>query len=230
MARLTHYRLCPFSRSVRLLLGELEIEVALAEERPWEWRRAFLALNPAGNLPVLELDDGLVLCGAYPISEYLGETVKAHPRDGLGVPTFPGNPCERAEVRRLVDWFHRKLDEEATTHLLREKVYKRFQGGGAPDAAVMRAVARNLDYSLGLIDHLMAERRWLAGEELSFADLAAAGHISCADYLREIDWQRHPRAKLWYARMKSRPAMRAILKERVPGAAPPPEHYADPDF
>jgi glutathione S-transferase len=57
MATLLHYPLCPFSRSVRLALAECGIEAELAEERPWEWRAEFLALNPAGSLPVLISDN-----------------------------------------------------------------------------------------------------------------------------------------------------------------------------
>lgn len=232
MHELTHFRLCPFSRSIRMLLAELRLEVALTDERPWEWRAEFLALNPAGTLPVLELDSGPVLIGSYAISEYLAETFTTHPVDNLGVPLLPGDAYTRAEVRRLVDWFHRKTYDEVTGHILEEKVYKRFRSGHGepPDAGVMRAVARNLDYSLDYIEHLTRERRWLAGEELSFADFAAAAQISCADYMGDVDWSDVEEARVWYARMKSRPSMRAILSERVPGVAPPGPHYDDPDF
>jgi len=232
MHKLTHFRLCAFSRSIRLVLGELRIEAELVEERPWEIRPEFLALNPAGGLPVLELDGGPILYGAYAISEYIGEEITRHPVDGLSVPLFPGNREERAEVRRLVDWFHRKLQDEVSTHLLEEKLLKRFRSGQGqpPDAGVMRAVAANLNYTLGFVDYLMRERHWLAGRELSFADLAAAAHFSSADYFGEINWSGHEAAKLWYARMKSRPAMRAILSDRMPGLAAPPAHYDDPDF
>jgi glutathione S-transferase len=61
-----------FSRSIRIALAELGFEVALEEERPWEGRPQFLALNPAGELPILALANGPMLCGAYAISEYLG--------------------------------------------------------------------------------------------------------------------------------------------------------------
>ncbi|MBI1385409.1 MAG: glutathione S-transferase family protein [Rhizobiales bacterium] len=234
MHELHHYRLCPFSRSIRLALDELQIAVDLIEERPWEWRPAFLAINPAGNLPVLRLDQGqgTILVGAYAISEYLGDTLPRHPVDGGPVPLFPGSGIERAECRQLVDWFHRKTNDEATRHLLEEKLYKRFRSGfgEAPDVETMRAVRQNLGYSLGYIDFLLGDRQWLAGDALSFADLAAAAHVSVADYLNEIDWAAHAPMQDWYARLKSRPSMRRILAERVPGAAPPPRHYGDPDF
>src|SRR4029079_2124851 len=53
MFTLFHHPFCPHSRFVRLALGEYALEPRLAEERVWERREAFLALNPAGTTPVL---------------------------------------------------------------------------------------------------------------------------------------------------------------------------------
>lgn len=231
MTRLTHFRLCPHSRSIRLALGELGIAHESVEERPWDWRSAFLALNPAGDLPVLELDDRPVMAGAYAISEYLGEM----PRDDdqpHSIVLFPGNAEGRAEVRRLIDWFHRKLDGEVTRELMREKLHPRLRpelSSHTPDADLMRAIRSNMRHHMSYVSHLADERHWLAGEELSFADLAAAAHLSCLDYLGEVPWDQHPVAKDWYARVKSRPAFRSLLADRVPGMAPP-LHYTNLDF
>ena len=232
MTTLTHYRLCPFSRSVRMLLGELSINAELAEEFPWEWRPEFLSLNPAGDLPVLQLDDGLVLSGYYAISEYLAEKYPKHPVDGRSVPILPGDLEQRAEIRRLIAWFHRKFHDEVSIHLLEERLYRRFRDGYGqpPNADRLRGIRANSRYSLGYIAFLTGERKWLAGDDLSIADMAAAGHISTVDYLGEIDWSECEGAKGWYARMKSRPSMRTILRERVPGTQPPPAYYDDPDF
>jgi glutathione S-transferase len=231
MHKLTHFRLCPFSRAVRLTLAELDMEVELAEERPWEWRPEFLALNPAGELPVLQLEDGPTLCGVYAISEYLGEAAPGEPDAAAVEPLFPGDRAERAEVRRLVDWFNDKLNREVTQELLNEKVYARLQPGGqpTPDTDVLRAIRSNLRYHMSYIGHLAERRRWLAGEELSFADLAAGAHLSSIDYLGEVPWEEFETAKVWYARLKSRRAFRSILADRLPGAIPP-THYANLDF
>ena len=76
---------------------------------------------------------------------------------------------------------------------------------------------------------LAGSRQWLAGDRLSYADLAAAASISVLDYLGEIDWTESPIAKEWYQRLKSRPSFRPILAERVRGVTPV-SHYADLDF
>ena len=244
MNKLTHFTLCPLSRSIRLALAEHDIEFELVEERPWEWRPAFLALNPSGELPVLHLEGGVVF-GAYAICEYLGETLGEGHDDGrdpqqggaqqggsgAGFHLFPGDSDERAEVRRLVDWFHRKFDREVSHELMAEKIVPRLMPTSAsvPSPDLLRAARSNLKYHLRYLSFLAEQRRWLAGETGSFADLAAAAHLSVADYLGEIPWESHPGAKAWYQRMKSRPSFRAILADRLPGFAPPP-HYSDLDF
>ncbi|MBS0232452.1 MAG: glutathione S-transferase family protein [Proteobacteria bacterium] len=231
--RLTQYRLCPRSRSIRLALAEYRIDVALLDENPWEWRQGFLAKNPAGEMPVLEFDNGLTLCGTYSVSEYIAEDLSLAANTVAPAPPvlFPGNREDRAEVRRLIDWYHGKFDREVTRELLIEKVYNSMRPSGpiAPDPGVLRAVRMNLKYHLSYTGYLADSRRWLAGDDLSFADFAAAAHISTVDYLGEMPWQDYPAVKNWYQRMKSRPSFRALLGDRVPGTAPPLA-YSDLDF
>jgi glutathione S-transferase len=232
MPRLTQFKLCPSSRSIRLLLGEMDVAVSLVEELPWEWRPALLSLNPSGALPVLELDDGLIVAGAYAISEYLGELVRRSPPDERACDPFPGSDEDRAEVRRLVDWFHAKLAGEVSRDLLREKLESRLRPELAPrqpDVQLLRSLRANLRYHLSYISYLADQRKWLAGDELSFADMAAAGHLSCLDYLDEVPWDAYQPARNWYVRLKSRPSFRQLLEDRVAGI-PPPLHYDNLDF
>lgn len=231
-ARLIQYRLCPRSRSIRLLLAELGREVDLVDETPWALEQGFLAKNPAGELPVLEFDDGLTLAGVYAISEFFADDVQQ--TVGASRRPFnplPGNREDRAEVRRLIDWFHGKFDREVTRELLFEKVYQRMSPAGpqSPDAEILRAVRANLKYHLSYISYLSEARRWLAGDDLSFADFAAAAQISTIDYLGELSWAELPVVKDWYQKIKSRPAFRTLLADRVAGT-PPPQTYADLDF
>jgi glutathione S-transferase len=229
MAILHHYPFCPQSRFVRLVLAEIGMESQTVEERPWERRPEFLATNPSGTTPVLQ-DGQLAVPGAAVIAEYLDET------RGLGLNgrrLLPEGPAERVEVRRLLDWFLVKFHDEVSGYLVTEKIYKRFMptngGGGAPDMAAIRAARTNVRYHLKYIGYLVATRNWLAGDDLTYADLAAAAHLSAADYLGDVPWDEDDSAKAWYARVKSRPAFRALLADRVPGMAPP-AHYADLDF
>lgn len=230
MATLHHSPFCPNSRFIRLALAEMGMEPALVEERPWERREEFLRLNPAGTTPVLVEQSGLAVPGAAIIAEYLDET------RGLGLSgrrLLPDTTGARVEVRRLLHWFLVKFDAEVTEYLVTEKIYKRFMksdaGGGPPDMGAIRAGRTNVRYHLKYIGYLIGHRRWIAGDELTYADLAAAAHLSCVDYLGDVPWEEDEMAKDWYARMKSRPSFRAILADRVPGMGPA-AHYADLDF
>ena len=124
MYKLIHFQLCPFSRAIRIAMAELGLEVELVVEHPWEWQPEFLALNPAGELPVLQVEDGPTLCGAYAISEYLTEEIAESQPERGGAPLFPGNRAERAEVRRLVDWFNGKFNREVTHELVLGVIHK----------------------------------------------------------------------------------------------------------
>jgi glutathione S-transferase len=230
MIILHHHPFCPHSRFVRLALGEFGIEPELVEEQIWERRREFLLLNPAGTTPVLAEESSPSVAGAGVIAEYLDET------RGMGMGDrrlMPEDPLGRAEVRRLMAWFNVKFFNEASNWLVTEKIYKRFmatgQGGGAPDMDAIRAARSNVRYHLRYIGHLIGSRNWLAGDNLSFADLAAAAHLSCIDYLGDVPWAENETAKNWYARMKSRPSFRALLADRMRGMVPV-EAYANLDF
>jgi len=232
MHRLTHYRLCPRSRSLRLAAGELGLALDTSEQVPWAIGPEFLALNPAGELPVLEVPGGPILCGVYAAAEFICADLKSD-NDGHTpvLQLFAADPEDRAEVRRLTDWFHNKLDREVTRELLFEKLHARMSSDGSdgPNPEILRVARTNLKYHLSYICYLADHRPWLAGDQLSFADLAAAGHFSALDYLGEVPWADYPIAKEWYQRLKSRPAFRSLLEDRVPGM-PPPASYADLDF
>jgi glutathione S-transferase len=226
MLTLFHHPFCPHSRFVRLCLGEFGEAPKLVEERVWERRESFLTLNPAGTTPVLVDDSGLAIPGAGVIAEYLAET--------LGEPNLLGRDvASSVEIRRLLDWFNAKFFAEVSGPLLTERFYKRHlpvgEGGGAPDTDAMRAARSNIRYHLAYIGWLVTKRDYLAGERLSFADLAAAAHLSTVDYLGDVPWNEDEAAKVWYARMKSRPSFRPLLAE-VAAGMPPSVTYADLDF
>ena len=221
MTRLYHFALSPFCRKVRLVLAEKRIEVELVEERYWERGADFLRRNPAGKVPVLKAD-GRTMAESQAICEYLEEM---HPEP----PLMPRGPAERYEVRRLVAWFDDKFHHEVTSKLLYERVNKKVMGQGYPESAHVKAGARAVKYHLDYMGWLLESRRWLAGDAMTLADFAAAAHLSCLDYISDVDWTRNAAVKDWYAKIKSRPAFRSILADQVPGF-PPPAHYADLDF
>lgn len=221
MNRLYHTPLSPFCRKVRLTLGEKKLEVELVEERYWEPSAEFLRRNPAGKVPVLKMD-ARMMSESQAICEYLDEAYPA-------VPLMPRDPEARYEVRRLCAWFDDKFQAEVTSKLLYERINKKLTGQGYPDSRNVKSGAGRIKFHLDYMAWLLDQRRWLAGDVMTLADLAAAAHLSCLDYISDVDWNRSATVKDWYAKIKSRPAFRTLLVDQVSGF-PPPAHYADLDF
>ena len=222
MPSLLHLPLDPFSRKIRIVLGEKKITASLAVEPIWERRHEFLSINPAGTVPVFIEDDGTTISTSQAIAEYLEETSKEPA-------LIFGTALQRAEIRRLCNWFDVKFNTEVTEYLLGEKIMKRFLGLGEPSSETIRAGYANIDTHLGYIEYLAEQRAWLAGEHFSLADITAASHISCIDYLGYIAWEDYQQAKQLYARIKSRPSFRPLLQDLIPGTQPP-AHYKNLDF
>lgn len=219
---LYHTPLSPFCRKIRILLREKKLDFKLVDEPVWERRQDFFKLNPAGEVPVMADENQLIISGSYAIGEYLEE---AYPDSNFLGKTY----AERAEIRRLVTWFDVKFYQEVCQPILFEKVFRKMMDFGAPDSEMIRHGKRNLLYHLDYISHLSAERNWLAGGFISLADFAAAAHLSVLDYLGDVVWDNADKTKEWYSLIKSRPAFRPLLADKVLGFKPP-AHYDDLDF
>ncbi len=222
MRTLYHVWLHPFSRKVRLALAEKKLEFDLQVEKIWERRTAFLAMNPAGDVPVMVEEDGTILSNSQVICEYIEEV---YPQINL----LGSDAIQRAETRRLVGWFDVKFNKEVTENLVGEKLMKRFLKLGEPHGPSIRAGHANIHYHLDYIGFLTEKRKWLAGEAFTLADIAAAAHLSSIDYIGDVPWEEHHAARDWYSRVKSRPSFKSLLEDRIPGFTPV-EHYENVDF
>ena len=228
MPSLVHFTLDPFSRRLRLALAEYGVPVDLIDEEPWEPMPEIFDINPAGTPSRLPRGFG----NAPSAASRPSANIWRRPSPAR-IRLIPGDVLERAEVRRLTGWFDAKFYAEVSEPMLTEKVIRRFlerdKGGGGPDTQRVRQAMARLREHLDYIGHLADHRTWLAGDELSLADLAAAAHLSTVDYLGDVPWTEFPVAKSWYQRVKSRPSFRPLLADTVRGMAPC-AHYADLDF
>lgn len=214
MRRLTHLILSPPSRFARLLVAEK--------------RLAYDPVTPedaTAHLPVFTELDGSRFVGMWAIVDHLEGSYSDHPMT-------PADDAARAETLRLLDWAMGPLYESVTRRIVFEKGAQRFTGTSqrsAPDMNVIRSGREALKPVLKLVGGLAEQRGYLAGRECTLADLAAAAHFSALDYFGEVSWADYPAAAEWYMRMKSRPAFRSLLADKVPGQ-PPVAHYAELDF
>jgi glutathione S-transferase len=221
MLKLLHFPLCPYSRKVRLALAEKELDVTAEAIEPWLFQDDLKTGNPAGEVPILE-EHARIIVDSGVIVEYLEETQRRRPLLGK-------SPTERAEIRRLMAWFDKKFVREVTDLIWHEKLIKRLRDKSTPDSAAVRRGLANIRDHLAYIDHLFDRNHWLGGDELTLADLTAAAHLSVLDYLGDVPWDKHPGAKLWYAKIKSRPSFRPLLSDRITSMRPV-SHYDDLDF
>lgn len=213
MRTLFHLWLHPFSRKVRLALAEKNLDFTLQIEKVWERRTEFLALNPAGDVPVLIEKDGTTLANSQVICEYLEEV---YPEVNL----LGKDPVQRSETRRLVSWFDVKFNREVSENIVGEKLMKRFLKLGEPHGPAIRAGHANIHYHLDYIGFLTEKRKWLAGDVFSLADIAAAAHLSAIDYIGDVPWEEHRAARSWYEKIKERKSFAPLLEDRIPGFAP----------
>ena len=202
-------------------MSEKKMLFILREEEPWRLSSDFYKLNPAGELPVF-INDGQVVVGHYAISEYLEET-------STEIPLIYGNAKQKAEIRRMTDWFDNKFYREVYRNIVSEKIYKRFASGASPDSKILKMGLNNLGYHMEYIEWLLDKHQYLVSEEITLADLTAAAHFSIVDYLGDVPWDSFAATKLWYSKIKSRPSFKDILKDTVKGILPS-RNYTNLDF
>lgn len=219
MRTIFHLWLHPFSRKVRILLAEKNLDFTLQIEKVWERRTEFLAMNPAGDVPVLIEKDGTTLANSQVICEYLEEV---YPEINM----LGNDPVQRSETRRLISWFDVKFNREVTDNIVGEKLMKRVLKLGEPHGPSIRAGHANIHYHLDYIGFLTERRPWIAGEEFSLADIAAAAHLSTIDYIGDVPWEEHEAARRWYEKIKNRPSFTPLLEDRIPGFSPASEYEA----
>jgi glutathione S-transferase len=197
----------PNPRALRMVLAEkgLELPKADVDLLGGENRQGgYLAKNPGGQLPALELDDGRVLGETVAIFEYLEEK---HPTPAL----IGTTPEERAEARM----WQRRVELRITEH-----VYNGFRFGEGvelfrprmrvlPEASDgLKATARD---GLAWLDPLLAGKQWIAGDRFTIADVI----LYCAlDFGRGVGQPIDPglaSVSAWFARVAERPSARRSL-------------------
>lgn len=222
MRLLYHFPLSPEGRLVRLALAEKKLAFGAEPVELIHLPPAVLELSPRAQVPLLVDEDRTPIAGAGAIVEYLEELYPLENLLGTGA-------AQRAETRSLLDWLNNFVAREVTDKLYGERLLKRARRSGAPDSQAIRAGLSAADKFLQWIGQQCDARRWLAGDQLSLADLNCAAQLSSIDYLGDLNWAAHPGAKAWYSRLKSRPSFRPLLADAFPGLPPAP-HYTNLDF
>jgi glutathione S-transferase len=193
----------PNPRRVRFFLAEkgievptVQVDIGKAENREPE----FLAKNPMGGLPLLELDDGTYIAETVAICRYFEETQPDPPLMGTG-----------AEDRALVEMWQRRMEFEIFLPIAQvfRNTHELFKGRviQVPEyGEACRAVSSS---RLAWLDEVLGEREWVAGDRFTIADITAVCGI---DFGRLTDIRIQPEQKnltRWHEAVSSRPGAKA---------------------
>ncbi len=214
--------MCAASRAAKIILYEKKIVFDSINEPIWQRRIDFLKINPEGDLPVIIDDQNIKIVGYFSLAYYLDET-------NVGLNLIGDNALDRLEVRRLCRWLSNKFYKEVMDNIVEERVFKSLKGLGNPSSECLKAGRVNLKNHENYFEWLLKDRTFLAGEFFSLADIVYSAYMSTLDYLSEVSWERIGYTKKWYAKIKSRPSFKDILKEKL-FTIPASKHYQDLDF
>lgn len=187
----------PRSRAIRTLWMVLELGIPyehnpLAPRAPETRSPAFLALNPNGQVPVIE-DDGFVLAESMAINLYLAKKYAS--------PLYPSGPQHEALAWQWSLWETDRLDRQVVTYANHSFVLPEAER----DAALAAAMWQQIEPAFGALEAALTGTSWLAGPDFTVADLnvAAALYRGLA-----MDLAKWPHLQAWLHRCWDRPAGR----------------------
>ena len=170
-------------------------------------RPEFLAINPAGTVPVLETDDGEYLTEGVAICHYLESL---HPEPAL----FGSGPASRA---RVLMW-NAICEQEgmpALAEVLRN-LSPGFRDHALPGPlaypqmpALVARGRRRCEQFFDRVERQLAGSRYLAGDTPSFADLTLLAYTDFASWVDIVPMESRPALARWHAEMAARPSARA---------------------
>ena len=176
-----------------LSLERVDVDMAAGEHKSPE----FKARNPAGQLPVLELDDGSYLPESSAIVEYLEDL---HP-----TPSFRGRTPEQAARVRAMERISSDLSLLTVTMLEHEHPY--FAARLTQNPGVVEGLKPKVEGLLAVLETQIGDDPFLAGDEISLADCTLFPLIqTCRVRMKTPFAEEFPRLSAWYDRFAARPS------------------------
>jgi glutathione S-transferase len=205
----------PFSGNgykIRLALAHLDLTVAyetvdlLAGETTTP---EFLARNPMGQIPVLELDDGVFLRESNAILFWLAE----------GTDLMPREPLARARVVQWMCFEQSNIDKV----LGRTRFLRRYPDFMTTTPAEWESWYATGYRALDVLEGELSSRPFLVGDRYSAADICLYGYVHCAEE-GGFDLGIYPLLQQWLARVRQQP--RHVSIDEIGATFPPPRRHA----
>jgi glutathione S-transferase len=188
----------------RATSGNVQKVIFLLEEMGLPYRREdygrqfnntggdYLKLNPTGKVPTL-IDGETVIWESNTILRYLAAKNSS--------PLYPKDPARRSHVERWMDWLLATLNPPYVG------LFREAKKTPAERASSWAADSKEMATQLQLLDNHLATQLYLAGEELSIADIALAPIVArCTGF--PIELPALPNLKAWQERIAARPAFK----------------------
>ncbi len=182
------------SYKVRMLLARLQMPYRLVELDLFKGETRtpeFLAKNPEGRIPVLELADGRFLAESNAILVYLAE----------GTPYLPADKLDRAEVLRWM--FFEQHSHEPAIATARFWLHLVKGGRELRKHEIDQWMERGYE-ALSLMERHLAAHRYFVGDRTTVADLTLYAHTHVAQE-GDFDLSEFPHVIEWLARIASEP-------------------------
>ena len=209
--KLYDFSLAPNPRRVRMFLAEKGIEIPNVQinTREGEQRSAtFLAVNPHGVVPVLELDDGTCIGESVAICRYIEEM---HPE-----PSLMGRD---AKEKAVIEMWNRRVELEgflAASDAVRNSLPV-FEDRGVPGVpggvpqipALAERGKLRMERFFDKLDKQLAENSYIAGDVLSVADITAFVAIEFANWAKIEIPDSCANVVRWFDEMSARPSASA---------------------
>jgi glutathione S-transferase len=201
--RLYTFEMAPNALRVLMLLKEkaIDIEVVELDAQAEEHKSAeFLTINPLGQVPALQLDDGTCIAESLPISRYLDEI--------SGAPRLFGDTPEAQAVigmwerRAELGVFIPAIEYGHHTQPTMAEYFTQYPDWGNSMKATVQSCLTLLDARLG-------ESEWLGGDQFSIADITAYAGYGAATFW-DMPLSDGPNIGAWLDRMSARPCASVI--------------------
>ncbi len=196
--KLYYFPVAPNPTKVRIYLAEKGIDLPkeLVNLREQQHRTpAFLAKNPMGKLPVLELDDGTLISESLPIIEYFEET---RPEPAM----WGDTPAQRAHARAR----ERHCDIGVLMNTARIVHATNSPLGLPPDATLAEAAREALQQALTVLDAAIGDGPFVAGERVSVADCTLSAALAFGGFFGVSLDPAFANVTSWWERFQKRPS------------------------
>jgi glutathione S-transferase len=192
-----------YARTARLVLEEkgapyklVEVDILKGEGRS----PAHLARSPFGKVPAVE-HDGFILYETGAIERYLDDALP-------GAKLTPADPKQRARMNQIMGIVDSYIYQPAIGGIAINRLVKPMLGDKPDETAIAKAVPE-AEKAFKEIEALMGGNEFLAGPQISLADLHLAPVMAYFAMTPEGEaaLKKLPRLAAWWARMKDRPSM-----------------------